>query len=111
MDKLEVYRQCIEKLLMKYSEGTPKNGEIEVQVMIDRERDRYLIMDVGWQGNRRVHTCAMHFDIKDGKIWIQENVTEAELGQELVEMGVMREDIVLGFQVPYVRAYTDFGVA
>ncbi|NEP59720.1 MAG: XisI protein [Symploca sp. SIO2G7] len=43
----------------------------------------------------------MHFDIKDGKIWIQENVTEAELGQDLVNMGVAREDIVLGFQVPY----------
>ena len=111
MDKLEHYRQCVKQLLMQYAQGIPKNGEIEVEMIIDPARDRYLILDVGWQGNRRIHTCVMHFDIKDGKIWIQENVTEAELGQALVEMGIAREDIVLGFQVPYVRAYTEFGVA
>ncbi|MBD2576310.1 XisI protein [Oscillatoria sp. FACHB-1406] len=111
MDKLDCYRQYLEKLLIKYSEVAPNSGEIEVQAIIDRERDRYLIMDVGWQGNRRIHSCTMHFDLKDGKIWIQENATEAEPGRELVEMGVAREDIILGFQIPYVRAYTDFGVA
>lgn len=67
-------------------------------MIIDQERDRYLILDVGWQGNRRIHTCTVHLDIKDGKIWIQENITEAELGQALVEMWVAREDIIWGFQ-------------
>ncbi|MBE9116534.1 XisI protein [Lusitaniella coriacea LEGE 07157] len=111
MKKLEFYRQCVERLLAQYAQGTLKTGEIEVQMIIERERDRYLILDVGWQGNRRIHTCTVHFNIEDGKIWIQENVTEAELGQALVEMGVAREDIILGFQVPSVRVYTAFGVA
>ncbi|OKH32235.1 hypothetical protein NIES2101_40840 [Calothrix sp. HK-06] len=33
------------------------------------------------------------------------------MGQELVALGIPREDIILGFQAPYLRKYTDFGVA
>jgi XisI protein len=47
------------------------------------------------------HHWRASFDIKDGKIWIQRNMTEADLGQELVEMGVPKEDIVLGLHPPY----------
>jgi XisI protein len=50
-------------------------------------------------------------DIKDGKIWIQRNMTEADLAQELVEMGVPKEDIVLGLHPAYKRPYTGYGVA
>jgi hypothetical protein len=39
----------------------------------------------------------MHFDIQDGKIWIQYNGTEDSVAERLVEMGVPTSDIVLGF--------------
>ena len=54
--------------------------------------------------------CFIHIDIKDGKIWIQRNMTEADLAQELVEMGVAQEDIVLGLHPPYKRPLTGYGV-
>jgi len=50
-------------------------------------------------------------DIKDNKIWIQHNMTEADLGQELVAKGVPASDIVLGLHPPYKRPYTNYGVA
>jgi hypothetical protein len=50
-------------------------------------------------------------DIKDEKIWIQHNMTEADLGQELVEKGVPSSDIILGLHPPYKRPYTHYGVA
>ena len=53
----------------------------------------------------------MHFDIKNGKIWLQQNLTDLNPAEELVEMGIPREDIVLGLQAPYKRQYTDYGVA
>lgn len=34
-----------------------------------------------------------------------------EAAEDLVEMGVPREDIVLGLQPPYKRQYTDYGAA
>jgi len=37
--------------------------------------------------------------------------TETDLAQELVNMGVPKEDIVFGLQPPYKRPYTGYGVA
>ncbi|WP_293064495.1 element excision factor XisI family protein [Okeania sp. SIO2B3] len=37
-------------------------------------------------------------------------MTEIRIAQELVERGVPKEDIVLGFQAPEMREYTDYGV-
>ncbi|MHC5732600.1 MAG: element excision factor XisI family protein, partial [Nostoc sp.] len=45
------------------------------------------------------------------KIWIQQNMTDVDLAQELLEMGVPKDDIVLGLQPPYKRPYTGYGVA
>jgi hypothetical protein len=50
----------------------------------------------------------IHVDIKDGKIWIQCDFTEEGVANELVELGVPKTDIVLGFRSPYVRQFTDF---
>jgi hypothetical protein len=49
-------------------------------------------------------------DIKQGKIWIEQNMTEMRVAQELVDLGVAKEDIVLGFQAPEMRQYTDYAV-
>ena len=50
----------------------------------------------------------MHMDIKDGKIWIQHDGTEIGVANELVELGVPKEDIVLAYHAPYQRVYTGF---
>jgi XisI protein len=111
MERLDYYRQCIEKLLTEQSQVKPINGEIEVETIFDAARDRYVIIDLGWDGHRRVYNCVMHLDIKDSKIWIQRNQTDKLIADALVEMGVPKEDIVLGLQPPYAREYTGFGAA
>jgi XisI protein len=63
-------------------------------------------MRVGWQGFKRMYHTVMHFDIKDGKIWIQQNMTDVDVGQELVNMGIAKEE-----KSPYKRPYTGYGVA
>jgi hypothetical protein len=49
-------------------------------------------------------------DIINGKIWIQQNMTEIDLGEELVEMGVPKSDIVIGFLAPEIREYSEYAV-
>lgn len=41
----------------------------------------------------------MHFDIQNGKIWIQYNGTEESVAERLVELGVPPSDIVIGFHL------------
>lgn len=111
MDKLEQYRAAIQKILTDYVSVPIANGEIDSQLIFDKERDHYQVMNVGWVGNRRVHGCVLHLDVINGKIWVQQNATEVQIGRELVAMGIPKEDIILGFQAPYMRQYTEFGVA
>ena len=111
MDKITKYRDFIQKILISYTSDDISDDEVEVQLILDTERDHYQWMNVGWKELNRIYRCVMHFDIKDGKIWLQQNLTDLNPAEELVEMGVPREDIILGLQAPYKRQYTDYGVA
>ena len=60
---------------------------------------------------KRIYYSYIYRDVKDGKVWIQCNTIEMDIAAELVEMGVAKEDIVLGLHPPYKRPYTGYGVA
>lgn len=111
MDKLEKYRSYIENILREYSQYKPSYGDVELELLLDRERDHYQLMTVGWHGEKRIHGIMLHIDIKDGKIWIQHNGTERGIAQDLLELGVPKQDIVLAFHSPTRRKYTDFAVS
>ena len=47
----------------------------------------------------------------DTHIWLQQNTTDIDAGQELLDMGISKEAIVLGLHSAYKRPYTGYGVA
>jgi hypothetical protein len=112
MEKLTYYRQAVRQMLVSHSSGEENNldSEIECQIVFDTEHDHYQVIDVGWKDMNRIYSCFIHIDIKDEKIWIQRNMTEVDLAKELVEMGVPKEDIILGLHPVYKRPYTGYGV-
>ncbi len=111
MDKLEQYRTCIQTLLEKHSQSKHRNEDVENELFFDSTRDHYQLMRVGWKGLERVYYTVLHFDIKEGKVWLQHNATDIDIGQELIKMGVLKEDIVLGLHPQYKRPLTGYGVA
>lgn len=48
--QLDHYRQVIETILNEYASLTYSYADIQSEVVFDRTRDRYLWMDVGWNG-------------------------------------------------------------
>ena len=110
MDKLENYRLYIQNLLERHSHFKGQD-DVQSELIFDTVRDRYQLMRIGWKGLKRVYHTVLHFDIKDGKIWLQQNTTDIDVGQELLEFGIPKEDIVLGLHPPYKRPYTGYGVA
>ncbi|MBF2029794.1 MAG: XisI protein [Oscillatoriales cyanobacterium C42_A2020_001] len=105
MDRLTQYRDAVR------TQGKPANGDIEVQLLFDPERDHYQLVDLGWDGQRRIYNCVIHLDIRDGKVWIQRNQTDERIAEQLIALGVARADIILGLQPPNLRQYTEYGVA
>ncbi len=109
MDKLD-YGELIMKMINQYAEDH-SDGDLEnTEIVFDQERDRYLLLYVGWEDENRMYGCPIHISIKNGKIWIQRDFTEEGIAHKLVELGVPKTDIVLGFREPYIRHFTGFAV-
>lgn len=108
MDKLNNYRSKIKQLLIKYLQYKPSYGDVEVEPIFDIEHDHYQIISLGWNNQKRIYGPIMHLDIKNDKIWIQENTTEIDIALELIEMGVPSQDIVIGFHTPKMRQLSGF---
>lgn len=109
MERLN-YRDLVKQLLTQYLSYQSSEDSLEMEAIFDEERGRYLLLHVGWRDEERIHGCPIHIDIKDDKIWVQRDFTEAGLAEELVELGVPKNDIVLAFRSPFVRQFTGFAV-
>lgn len=108
---VEQYRHHIRQLLSERAQRASNQQdaqEYEVQTIFDTEQDHYQLLHVGWRGNKREFGCILHLDIKDGKIWIQHDGTEVGIANQLVELGVPKQDIVLAFHEPEIRQFTGF---
>jgi hypothetical protein len=110
MDRVERYRDIVSRVIEDYASIKPAYGDIRSEAVIDRERDHYGVVRVGWLRDERVCGTAIHVDIIDGKIWIQYGGTDRPVAEELVAAGVPREDIVLAFHPADLRKYTGYGV-
>lgn len=110
MDTLENYRQIIQKVLSEYAQLPYAYGQLERQLIIDTNANHYLLLTLGWENKQRVHGCLVHIDIINDKIWIQRDGTEYGMANELVNAGIPKAQIVLGFQPADVRKHTEFAV-
>ncbi|MEA5485291.1 MULTISPECIES: XisI protein [Pseudanabaena] len=111
MDKLTLYRQHIQSILTYHCKIDPVGEAMETYTIFDTTGDHYQVVSVGWEDGFRMYGCLIHVDIKDGKIWIQYNGTEYSVANELIDLGVPKQDIVLAYHAPYARKYTEFAVS
>jgi hypothetical protein len=111
MDPLSAYRQAIERVLTAYTKIPYAHGDLRCEALFDREHDRYALITLGWNAGKRVHFPLVHIDIVDGKVWIEKDNTEDGVASELVQAGIPKGQIVLGFRSPDMRKHTEFAVA
>ncbi|MEM7125731.1 MAG: XisI protein [Chloroflexota bacterium] len=111
MGRIDEYRKKIQQVLTQYANYNAIPRDVDDQVIIDIDNDHYLLIRAGWYNNtRRSYGCLMHMDIINDKIWIQYDGTEAGIANELVELGVPKQDIVLAYHMPSKRKLTEFAV-
>lgn len=112
MDKIKRYQKLVEEILRKYADlaNISPNG-VETQIVFDEDRQRYMLFRTGWMDKKRIHSAMIYVRLHNNKIWIEEDWTEDGIATELLEAGIPKEDIVLGFQHPVMRPMTEFAVA
>jgi len=103
------YSELIQNLINEQAE-LRRSGYVAVETIFDKEQHHYLLVQVGWVNGHWVYGCIFHLDIIEGKIYIQQNNTELSIASKLVDLGVPKTDIVLGFHSPFKRKFTEYAV-
>jgi hypothetical protein len=115
MDKLDSYRKIIENTLSEIVQITERSSSasphIKDKAIFDRHADSYLIVREGWEGPRHIDCIVAHVEILNDKVWIQEDGIEYGIASYLEKAGIPKSDIVLGFQPPDVRPFTEYAAA
>jgi hypothetical protein len=111
MEDLNRYRTIIKDLIREYAKVRPSVGDVQIEVVFDESNDHYELVYAGWNRTYRIHGSVVHIDIRDGKVWIQEDGTHDGIANDLVRAGIPKDRIVLGFKHPGLRPHTGFAVA
>lgn len=113
MDKLKHYQTVIRKTLTDYATFLQSSPDLnyKVAMLFDDEHGQYAVRRIGDWAKKRFRYTDIHISIANGKIWIEEDMTEEGIANALVEAGIPKSDIVLGFQPPYIREQMEFAVA
>jgi len=113
MDRVEAYPTLIKQALSNYVALVEKSPHLPYQVVavFDDEHQHYIVRKVGWKDNKRILKTVLHVALQNGKIWIEEDLTEEGIATWFLDHGVPPTEIVLGFQPPLIRPYTEFAVA
>lgn len=75
MDKLNGYRDLVKRVLNSYQELNIRAWDTknESALIFDSDHDHYLLLIMGWQGDKRIKNTMIHLRLKGGKIWIEED--------------------------------------
>ena len=104
------YHNIVEKILKEYADFINNDDQVDVELVFDREHNRYLLVEAGWQNGYRIYGTLLHIDIINNKLWIQHDGTEEGIADELVAEGIPKEHIVLAFKSEERRKLTGFAI-
>ena len=117
MGDLEQYRRIIKQVLEQYYEmkvnrvKTHEEFEASDRLALDEIRDEYLWFRFGWEDKKLVRHIIIYLTIKDSKVWVEQDLTNFCIVDDLLAAGIPQTDIVLGFHHPSKRPLTKFATA
>ncbi len=86
--------------------------EEQGQLIHDPQKGHFLVYSIHWREDKMQYGCYLHIEVKDdGKVWIQHDGTDLSVADALVERGIPKDQIVLGFRSPFYRKMSDFALA
>ena len=106
--KVKKHETCIIDLLL-----THKGKREDIQVIVDKKNRHYQLLRTGSdEQNRYFSLTLMHFYLReDGIIYLFENKTEEEIADTLMEKGILKSEILVGFLPQTARQYAGYAVA
>jgi hypothetical protein len=110
MDKELRYKKIVKEILSRYVEidrEQPTEG-IDYFLVADEDQGHFIWTSLGWSKGKRTRYVHAHLRVKDGKVWIETDLTEQGIATDLLVAGVPKDDIVLAFHEPSMRQFSEF---
>jgi hypothetical protein len=115
MERIENYRNILQEVLKNYAADelnrSKKPDELQTRLIMDTENDHYQVLYTGWRNDQQIFSVIFHFDIINGKIWVQRNISDYDIIEDIEQKGVPKSDIVLAFHAPQMRQFTEYAAA
>ena len=97
MDTTAIYRNIVKQVISRYAELRPSHGDIRLDVVFDETRDRYALMQVGWDRGRRVRGNLIYVTLHDESVHVEYDGIEHGVIGDLVENGIREDQIELTY--------------
>lgn len=97
MDTVAAYREIIKKTVLRYAKLRPSHGDIRLDPVFDETNDRYVLMQVGWDRERRVEGDLLYILLKDGNVYIEYDGIGHGITDDLITEGIPENKIILPF--------------
>ena len=110
MSARDKYHDAVLEVLEEHKERFPSKEGVETIIIQDLNLNHYLLYHIGWNGFKWAYSCPIHFSIKE-KVYVQFDGTEYGVAEKLVEKGLKKEEVVLAYQHPSKRKYTEYAEA
>lgn len=112
MEKISEYskiaRSIVGDVYKRYTRPTEKVKHI---LALDDVNKNYILISDGWLGANRFYGILIHIEVKgDSKIWVHDDNTDLVIVDWLLEKGIPKHDIVIGWHDPISRPDTEFAV-
>lgn len=109
MAAIESLREAIARVFQSWEEyPNPALSLFRIVGVMDTSHDRYTLTHLDFDGDRYKSHLLAYLEIRDGKIWILTDNTEDGVAPGLVAEGIAKDQIVLGFYPPTLRAAGEF---
>ncbi|NEO83561.1 MAG: XisI protein [Spirulina sp. SIO3F2] len=110
LTRIDQYRQALLHILNEYCDILNRNSDTKTQLIINSDQTRYVMIDEGWQGIKRIHALIFDAEMRHHQIWLHHDGLDHGITDELVAAGVPKDCIVLAFHPPHIRPHTGYGV-
>lgn len=97
MDTRATNREIVKEVIRSYAKLRPSHGEIRLDAVFDEERDRYALMQVGWDRGARVRGNLIYIALQGNEVVVEYDGIERGIVDDLVRRGIARDQIVLAF--------------
>ena len=93
-----IARKIIEDLAKRFRD----DDGIEKQIISDEKHGQHLVFNNGWRdGQHLIYGSIVHIEVKkDGKVWLHHDGTDLIIGQMLLDAGVPKKELAVGFHAP-----------